>query len=635
MHFIECTAPIDAKQGYVVFFLMSLSLAIVLLIHLLRPSWIIRAGRMRPFNEIADPTLFRPIELVIAELVAEAGLSKAPTFLVRPRAETGAFAFGHWFCSYICLDAGLMATFSSLPSSFRAKVRHELAHFRNRDINKTGLTTSAWSVFIVVVPFLLAFTVSVTPDYASTASILWRAAAIVAFVYFSRNAILRSREFYADARAYSWDTPKGALAHILEVSAQKSRPRSALSALVTSHPTPQARVRALAEPERLFQTNALDAAMVGVAVGIGVEALSINTGLISRRASIEIMTVIFLLFSSFLAGMTGLAIWRDTYAAVALRTRGLNVVTLAVASAIGLALGFRLSLVDMVMSTPQLQHNFPGVIAAAVLLAAFFAWVRSVAHAWTGTCLHNPRLVAASWVSIVAGACLLGYGWAALNLLHLERMMGTDLPDQFFAIDFPIWYAYKSSTFILIAVTWLLPGTAMLHPNVAVATNPVRSLVRFALAFALAYLVVLTCMRLYVRSTTPPDVWARPEVKIAAYWIWIKVSVALQALMAFLFCLCHTKPSFILGCLCAFFTSILLSLILLAVNIAFGGSIDFQFLRDTVILNANLGAVFAALSAGVAVGLRFAMRFSARETIASLKIGAQRCRDALRGQRWL
>lgn len=43
------------------------------------------------------------------------------------------------------------------PSAFRAVMLHELAHLRNRDVDKTYFTIGIWRAFVVValIPFLI------------------------------------------------------------------------------------------------------------------------------------------------------------------------------------------------------------------------------------------------------------------------------------------------------------------------------------------------------------------------------------------------------------------------------------------------------------------------------------------------
>jgi hypothetical protein len=97
---------------------------------------------------------------------------------------------------------------------FRAIVRHELAHLRNRDVDKAYLTIAIWWAFVVVAvvpmlllvgqPFLLygpsAWHVWGVPgSWAATGYVLGSLMVLTALVYLTRNAILRVRETHAHA----------------------------------------------------------------------------------------------------------------------------------------------------------------------------------------------------------------------------------------------------------------------------------------------------------------------------------------------------------------------------------------------------------------------------------------------------
>jgi hypothetical protein len=45
------------------------------------------------------------------------------------------------------MNSALVSEFFTRRNVFDAKIRHELAHFRNRDINKTGITMVSWWIF--------------------------------------------------------------------------------------------------------------------------------------------------------------------------------------------------------------------------------------------------------------------------------------------------------------------------------------------------------------------------------------------------------------------------------------------------------------------------------------------------------
>src|SRR5205823_4879351 len=114
---------------------------------------------------------------------------------------------------YVQLDAALVDTFATDPAAFRAVVLHELAHLRNRDVDVTYLTIAIWRSFVAlaVLPLVLLLlhpSLFATPLRWRLAelspSLLLRAGVamlvLAGLVYLTRNAVLRTRELYADAR---------------------------------------------------------------------------------------------------------------------------------------------------------------------------------------------------------------------------------------------------------------------------------------------------------------------------------------------------------------------------------------------------------------------------------------------------
>jgi Zn-dependent protease with chaperone function len=114
---------------------------------------------------------------------------------VRARARSAAFTFGAWRKNYVCLDSGLVSEFFTRRGIFNAKLRHELAHFRNKDINKTGVTMGSWWVFATVGPAVLLYCLATQPrSWDTIGALSMRLAVIAAVVYLARKAVIRSRE---------------------------------------------------------------------------------------------------------------------------------------------------------------------------------------------------------------------------------------------------------------------------------------------------------------------------------------------------------------------------------------------------------------------------------------------------------
>ena len=98
----------------------------------------------------------------------------------------------------------------------------------------------------------------------------WRVAALALLVYLTRNAILRSREVYADVRASAAPGAADALARLL---AALPRPRTTgLSRLVRVHPDPSARLAAMLDTGPLFRLDLFTAFGAGIAATIAYES---------------------------------------------------------------------------------------------------------------------------------------------------------------------------------------------------------------------------------------------------------------------------------------------------------------------------------------------------------------------------
>ncbi len=108
--------------------------------------------------------------------------------------------------------------------AFRAILRHELAHIRNRDVGITYFTIAIWYAFLLVAVLPFALTL-LDEGVGSIFSVTWRLLVLAALVYLTRNAVLRSREVYADVRASVSDGPDGALRRVL---AELPRPAAGL-----------------------------------------------------------------------------------------------------------------------------------------------------------------------------------------------------------------------------------------------------------------------------------------------------------------------------------------------------------------------------------------------------------------------
>ncbi|MFD9420526.1 M48 family metalloprotease [Streptomyces goshikiensis] len=229
-----------------------------------------RGGLMR-LTDVDDPETMADMRA----LCRQAGLRSEPTFLVAPYDKTPkALVFGHPGRRCIQLSNRLLHTDGSLPELCRDTVLHELAHLRNRDVDKTYLTIAVWWSFVVtVVPLMLFLAVGRNSWGATPVAV--SLAALTLLVYLIRNALLRNRETHADARAVVW---AGASPHGVPLSALREALRQEKTGRFAwarrywhHHPPPLQRIEIMNDPSRLVRPRLWDGFCVGIVTAVIME----------------------------------------------------------------------------------------------------------------------------------------------------------------------------------------------------------------------------------------------------------------------------------------------------------------------------------------------------------------------------
>jgi Zn-dependent protease with chaperone function len=150
-------------------------------------------------------------------LCQNAELSTYPSFIWNPLKLDLPSVFGRPPRYYVSLSGAFIARFFYTDrAAFRAIVLHELAHFRNADVDKTYLTLASLGAFAVValIPSAAALLwpgVSWRPVSDILLKISWSTALVV----LTGIAVLRAREYYADVRASVWDGTSTNLERVL------------------------------------------------------------------------------------------------------------------------------------------------------------------------------------------------------------------------------------------------------------------------------------------------------------------------------------------------------------------------------------------------------------------------------------
>jgi Zn-dependent protease with chaperone function len=309
---------------------------VAIVIYFLMPPWKLRRRELQPLTADDAPEVVAHL----ARLSDEAGLRVAPKFVWNPLSPAASgLAFGHPGRRYVALGGGLATRFYTDPDEFRAVVLHELGHLRNRDIDKTYFTMALWYSFVLVaVAPLLASLYDEGVSYISF--VLWRLLALVALVYLSRNAILRSRELYADARASQSRGAADGLRRVIGALPAPARRR--WRRLFSVHPDPTARVAALDDPDRLFRPGAWQAVAAGIVLTlVYLELVTLIGGFHSDP--VETTWLAALAAAPPAAGVVVLGIWRGAFRSLARSAATGGVWRLGVALGAGFLLGEGLS----------------------------------------------------------------------------------------------------------------------------------------------------------------------------------------------------------------------------------------------------------------------------------------------------
>ncbi|MBE1487661.1 M48 family metalloprotease [Plantactinospora soyae] len=552
----DCVRPFFHEQAIWVVTGILVEMVVAGLLYLLHPWWLARRRRMRRLAGDEHTDMLDELD----ELARQAGLRRPPRWLVAPYSMAhGGQAFGLPGDRRVCLDVGLLVRYDLDRAGFRAVVRHELAHLRNRDVDRTYLSIATWWSFVAVAvaPFVV---LSLNPDLwrrraasgsagspADLAYPLVALAALTVVVYLARNAILRAREVHADTTAAAWDIPDGALSRViggLPWPPSRSRwvrwtPRwDRLTSRFGSHPSPAQRAAAIVDPRRLLHTGIGETASYGIILGLTLYNVSIFVGNLLEAYLMVGLVLLALAIGVLLLGLLVRAVRHaDSSTTTEPPWTRRRVLLLPVVAALGVAVSGPLSLTAAenvgLDGTGLLGLNL--IPLSALLLTAgfllFVAWVRSADAALAvrptrpGRRRWRQRLVAAT--AIAAGAPLFGIWYQASfggSIVGFNRW--GQLTQTGWAID---WYArladwtgisylprlYLGETPIPVAgpvLLWVVPAVLLgwcrrggeRPPGVrqALVTGAVAGLGVIALGLAMPYAA---------RAALPPEVRHTPD----------------------------------------------------------------------------------------------------------------------------
>lgn len=401
----ECFRPINQRAARFVVFGVGALAVLAVVAYRLDPLWRIRRGKFRPIQALGRADLEKHLDA----LAAGAGPRHPPRFRIGEAAlRPSAFTLPG---GTVVLNHALLALYlQGELTQFDGYVLHEIAHIRNGDALQAYGTLALWRVFLlcVVLPMVLFTVLNLT---TRSVEVLARIAVLGGLVWLVRNAVLRSRELYADARAS-------------QVGDGAERIRAALATLQETQPTPllwrvhptlSDRQQALADTSALMRSGTLEAGAAGVLAGALLPSVQILTNLGLSGGILVTAIVTGALAMAPAAGLVCIALWRSEY----VHLRGgaaAGTGALSAALAVGLVVGLELSPLSRYgLGATPLQRGPLDAIWMFALLAAtvlLVRWCGSTARVWLSQVGDGARVY---WPGIVIPVAVIALTFAVLR----------------------------------------------------------------------------------------------------------------------------------------------------------------------------------------------------------------------------
>ncbi len=560
----RCMAPFYLQDVIHMLVGVILLLSVAGAIYLTFPAWKRRRKRLVPLPPEDLPE-------VMAELTAlcrEAGLKRQPQFLWNPlNPVSEGLAFGRMGRYAVALTGGLVKQAYDNPPAFRAVIRHELAHLRNGDIDKTYFSVAIWWAFVITA--LVPFVAYVIPhsisglfaDLTFSLDASLRVLALTALVLLLRNAVLRARELYADGRALTWDGPAGALDHVLERLPQiRHGRRWKIMQITQTHPEPWTRRAMLHDSWPLLQIGFWDALGAGIAAAIAFTGLDQLFSSLAGSLQISNLPGVLagLVFGGLAAGVVGSGLWRATCASLMQGKTPRSVGLIALGMMSGIIIGQSLSLSsigDNLLSFNTLGSSLVGWTAWGLILllslSLILRWLVTAATMWlqvtttTSMLLWSSRVglvIAGGFWAVCFGTLIFMYSLLSAStafssvslLIEFLLVIVTLLLQPFFVIGLlGLWaFPFAARFWRRRAIATAGAGWAWLEPTPGQATPSDREPFQFRLALlvgiagALLFCGLMLALRLWLRLTVPESVREMATFKLAlADWIFSRAAV--------------------------------------------------------------------------------------------------------------
>ncbi|MEM9906409.1 MAG: M48 family metalloprotease [Cyanobacteria bacterium P01_D01_bin.44] len=511
---------------------------------------------------------------------------------------------------------------------------------------------SVWSVFT-------------QGDLASLWQTLWRGILLLWVMYLTLASVVRSREYYADLQASRWDPENDRLTQLLTESlgaranswqtrllrlTQRVPPfrRQNWDYALQFHPDPRYRAQILTNPDDLFHFD------FWVALGTGLSVTLISQTILGNLETMRRFSplanpetgflIVGLIFGPAIAGICALGIWRMTFAQLLHPELPRRVGPVGLGLGLGLVMGQYLNGVSFTIEDIHalvriLIFNGLWIGLLTLCLVCFAHWIQHCAKFWLPVTLHQRAMRWVYRLSMVVSSLVLsfGLGWLLMvrDLGEIIALFGeVGIGMAAFGGLYIGYLALHPVTLGICTLLWLFPlsawfvsvfwqrrsatqpipdwafldklGEPMVKAVVAHGKPIFHSLKRGILG-GVAYVAMLLLLRILLRRLVPEVTRESDGFALFLYYgVNLGIAVLVQWIVA-LFTPRHPSYTNGFGVIHGLFSVAVSGLIMtggiLWLNVAFGGSLNTQFVRDTLTYTLNLGTMVALPTLLLSVGL--------------------------------
>jgi hypothetical protein len=220
----------------------------------------------------------------------EIGVRRKPR-LITPRrgARGGARVFGLYPRYWVLADP--LRTAAAPDAKLAVVLRHELAHLRLGDVDRTRLARSIWGAYFVLVAPALTLSIAEQGGRAWV-EVGSRLLIMMALIHLTYRSLLRAREHEADLLADAAqsrshpDTSSPTLTTVLAEQERKDRNlrRWRPPTFLLAHPVPAERIAVLDRPQLAARLSAAEFVSIGIAAGFIFQELAFAVGAVLPAA---------------------------------------------------------------------------------------------------------------------------------------------------------------------------------------------------------------------------------------------------------------------------------------------------------------------------------------------------------------